>query len=72
MDAQALINVPSTETRAARPPGAPGSRITLCDMSEVSSRSRCTASDPGLAVDLRREGLGAIAALMVPARPEVA
>ena len=46
--------------------------ITLRDMSEVSSRSRCTASDPGLAVDLRREGLGAIAALMVPARPEVA
>lgn len=31
-----------------------------------------TASDAGLAVDLRHEGLGAIAALMAPAKPEVA
>jgi DNA invertase Pin-like site-specific DNA recombinase len=34
--------------------------------------ARVTASDAGLAVDLRHEGLGAIAALMAPAKPEVA
>jgi transposase InsO family protein len=31
-----------------------------------------TASEAGLAVDLRHEGLGAIAALMAPSKPEVA
>jgi site-specific DNA recombinase len=34
--------------------------------------ARVTASDAGLAVDLRHEGLGAIAALMAPAKSEVA
>ncbi|TWI79955.1 hypothetical protein JM93_04066 [Roseibium hamelinense] len=34
--------------------------------------ARVTASDAGLAVDLRHEGLGAIATLMAPAKPEVA
>ncbi len=34
--------------------------------------ARVTASEAGLAVDLRHEGLGAIAALMAPAKPEVA
>ncbi|SFR20602.1 hypothetical protein SAMN04515673_1243 [Poseidonocella sedimentorum] len=33
--------------------------------------ARVTASDAGLAVDLRHEGLGAIAALMAPAKSEV-
>jgi len=33
---------------------------------------RITASEAGLAVDLRHEGLRAIAALMAPAKPEVA
>jgi hypothetical protein len=33
---------------------------------------RFTASEAGLAVDLRHEGLGAIAALMAPAKPQVA
>lgn len=36
------------------------------------SVTQVTASDAGLAVDLRHEGLGAIAALMAPAKPEVA
>jgi site-specific DNA recombinase len=34
--------------------------------------ARVTASDAGLAVDLRHEGLGAIAALMARAKTEVA
>jgi len=34
--------------------------------------ARVTASEAGLAVDLRHEGLGAIAALMAPSKPEVA
>ena len=34
--------------------------------------ARITASDAGLAVDLRHEGLGVIAALMAPAEQEVA
>jgi len=38
----------------------------------VQADTRLTASDAGLAVDLRHEGLGAIAALMAPAKPEVA
>jgi site-specific DNA recombinase len=34
--------------------------------------ARVTASEAGLAVDIRHEGLGAIAALMAPTKPEVA
>ena len=34
--------------------------------------ARVTASEAGLAVDLRHEGLGAIASLMVPAKSELA
>ena len=34
--------------------------------------ARVTASDAGLTVDLRHEGLGAIAAHMAPSKPEVA
>lgn len=34
--------------------------------------ARVAARDAGLVVDLRHEGLGAIAALMPPAKPEVA
>ena len=34
--------------------------------------ARITASEAGLAVDLRHEGLDAIAALMAPSKPEVA
>lgn len=34
--------------------------------------ARVTASEVGLAVDLRHEGFGAIAALMAPAKSEVA
>jgi hypothetical protein len=39
--------------------------------SRARTLARVTASEAGLAVDLRHEGLGAIAALMAPAKSEV-